>query len=117
MAGTSSFNDSGYPLLQSDYIDNIIGLLQISEDGTTLDVKDLISNKITKYRVSNSNNSTISSSDNYYVTTPALMGESITLNNSSNYSNSQPFHDVLPPTIKDLCILVSQGRGAEIKNS
>lgn len=41
MAGTSSFNDSGYPLLQSDYIDNIIGLLQISEDGTTLDVKDL----------------------------------------------------------------------------
>ena len=25
MAGTSSFNDSGYPLLQSDYIDNIIG--------------------------------------------------------------------------------------------
>jgi hypothetical protein len=41
MAGTASFDDSGYPLLQSDYIDNIIGLLQISEDGSILEPKDL----------------------------------------------------------------------------
>jgi hypothetical protein len=41
MAGTASFDDSGYPLLQSDYIDNIIGLLGISEDGSVLEPKDL----------------------------------------------------------------------------
>jgi hypothetical protein len=41
MAGTASFNDSGYPLLQSDYIDNIIGLLGISEEGSVLEPKDL----------------------------------------------------------------------------
>ena len=41
MAGTASFTDSGYPLLQSDYIDNIIGLLGISEDGSILEPKDL----------------------------------------------------------------------------
>jgi hypothetical protein len=41
MAGTASFSDSGYPLLQSDYIDSIIGLLGISEDGSILEPKDL----------------------------------------------------------------------------
>jgi hypothetical protein len=41
MAGTASFDDSGYPLLQSDYIDNIINLLGISEDGSILEPKDL----------------------------------------------------------------------------
>jgi len=41
MAGTSSFSDPGYPLIQSDYINTIIDMLELSEDGTTLDPKDL----------------------------------------------------------------------------
>lgn len=71
MAGTASFNDLGYPLLQSDYIDNIIDLLSISEDGSTPEPKDLRDSNWTLWN--KIEDVQISASQSYDRTVPTLI--------------------------------------------